>query len=207
MRRKNTEKIKMLCDYVEKYTLEKGYSPTLQEIGDEIGLAKSGVFRYLNELDKSGVLDYTPEGIRVGKTRKADFGTKLTGVYGSIPCGTPEQEFEQLEVMINLPVSIFGKEDKFMLHASGDSMINAGIDDGDLIVLRNTTSAKEGDIVAALDEDGASTLKTLKYSKDQKRYYLHPENDKYSDIYPETLVIQGVLTHVIKAYGNSAAAR
>ena len=84
-----------------------------------------------------------------------------------------------------------------MLHASGDSMIGVGINDGDLIVAELCDTAKEGDIVVALIEDSA-TVKTL--HKRNGHIYLHPENPKYKDILADNVIIQGIVKHVIHSF-------
>ena len=77
-------------------------------------------------------------------------------------------------------------------------MIDAGISNGDLVVIKRQNHANIGDIVVALDDEKGNTLKTLCYNEKMKRYYLHPENNRYDDIYVKHLVIQGIASHVIK---------
>ncbi len=81
-------------------------------------------------------------------------------------------------------------------------MTGADIFDGDLVVIRKTSDAKSGDIVVALDEARANTLKTLRYDQKTGRYFLHPENSDYDDIYPDEIFIQGIATHIIKSISD-----
>ena len=132
------------------------------------------------------------------KIDKMNLQTNSAAVVGSIPCGTPDEREACIEDYVPLPVSIFGEGDLYILHAQGDSMIEAGISNGDLIVIKKQNHANIGDIVVALDEENRNTLKTLCYNEKMKRYYLHLENKLYDDIYVKDLVIQGIASHVIK---------
>lgn len=94
-------------------------------------------------------------------------------------------------------MSLFGRGEFFALQASGDSMINAGINDGDLVLIRKQNTAEEGEIIVALVDD-ETTLKRFYRDKKNKRFILHPENEKYDDIIVDNLVIQGIVTKVLK---------
>ena len=98
-----------------------------------------------------------------------------------------------------LSVSFFGKGDFYALRASGSSMVDAQIDDGDLVIIRQQHTAQVGEIVVALTDEDKNTLKRLLYDDDRQSYYLHPENKDMEDIYVSGLRVQGVATHVIKA--------
>ena len=120
-------------------------------------------------------------------------------IVGSIPCGPPDEREAQVEEYMPLSVSVFGTGSFYVLRASGDSMINADIDNGDLIVIKEQKTANIGDIVVAMTDDGKNTLKRLEYDKEAQSYYLHPENPAYEDIYITEFRVQGVASHVIKA--------
>lgn len=188
--------------FAEKYIMDNGKMPTNAEISEAVGIARGTAYKYLMEMTEKGILTYDGKSMSVGKINKENLQTCRAGIYGSIPCGVPEQEEEQLESVVQLPVSIFGSGELYILRASGDSMVGADINDGDLIVIRRTADAREGDIVAALDADRANTLKTLLRDKKSGRYFLHPENDEYDDIYPDEIKIQGVATHIIKSLND-----
>ena len=119
-------------------------------------------------------------------------------IVGSVPYGSPEYEEENVEEYVSLPTAIFGKGDFFILRASGDSMIEAGIDDGDLVVIRKQVFADDGDIIVAL-VDNQNTLKRLYHDNKNKKIILHPENKRLKDIVVDECAIQGVACHVIKA--------
>lgn len=124
-------------------------------------------------------------------------------LVGSIPCGSAQTEEENIREYISLPVSLFGNGRFYILEASGDSMVDASIDDGDLVVIRTDCTAEVGDIVVALTEDDESTLKVYGgVDHDTKKAILEYRNqDKYPNevILVRHLVVQGVAKHVIKA--------
>ena len=121
-------------------------------------------------------------------------------ISGVIPCGTPEQQVEDVEEYVFMPRALVGSGDFFILRASGDSMIDAGIDSGDLVVIRRQLEASPGQIVAAL-VDGGSTLKRLGFDEEDERYYLQPANQamNYEPIYGSNISIQGVAIRVMKS--------
>ena len=124
-------------------------------------------------------------------------------LVGSIRCGNPEDEEESIEEYVSLPVSMFGKGDFYILRAKGDSMVDAGIDEDDLLVIERNCPALEGDIVVALDEDNQNTLKRYAgYDKDSGYYILEYENEaRYpgKTIKVRSFQVQGVARHVIKS--------
>ena len=113
-----------------------------------------------------------------------------------IPCGELEEIDASVSEYVNLPISIFGSGDLFILRTNGDSMIEAGIEPGDLVVIERQENAKDGDIVVALGNGNSSSLKRL--VKRGRKYILHPENEKMDDIVVDKLEIQGVARFVIK---------
>ena len=118
-------------------------------------------------------------------------------VLGSIACGIPKFAEENIEEYVRLPVSLFGKGDFFILRAYGDSMIEAGIEDGDLVLIRQQNIADEGQIVVALIDDEA-TLKRFYPEPQKHRIRLHPENSHMDDIFVDHCEIQGVAVKVLK---------
>ena len=100
---------------------------------------------------------------------------------------------------MNLPMTMVGNDDVYILYASGDSMINAGIDDGDMVLVRRQETARDGDIVVAYVEGEGNTLKRLQH--EGKQVILHPENPKLADIPVEFLKVQGVAIWVFKKVG------
>lgn len=107
---------------------------------------------------------------------------KRAALVGSIPCGEPDERKKSVEEYIPLPVSVFGNGDFYVLRASGDSMIDAEISSGDLVVIEKRRTTNIGDVVVALTDDRLNTLKRLCFDEEQDCYYLHPENAAYADI-------------------------
>ena len=144
------------------------------------------------------MIEYNGQDISTDVTRKYNTEQTQTPIIGSVPCGSPQYEEENIEEYVSLPTAIFGKGDFFILKASGQSMIEAGIDDGDLVVVRKQIEANEGDIVVAL-VDNQNTLKRYYRDDENKKIILHPENKKMKDIIVEECFIQGVACNIIKS--------
>lgn len=199
MRAKSPEKAKAIVEYVDSFFEENLRTPSIREIEAGTGISRPMVQRYLVDMDEKGILKYK------GGNIITEFIEQLTSnntvrlpISGAIPCGEPQTEEEWKDDFIEFPASMLGKGEYFVLLADGDSMIDAGIDDRDYVIVRKTNTADYGKIVVALDNDGRNTLKRLEFDSIKKRPYLHPENKKYKDIYPAELSIQGVAEKVIK---------
>ena len=145
-----------------------------------------------------GMIEYDGQEIQTPVTKKVNTDIAQTAIVGSVPCGSPQYEEENIEEYISLPTAIFGKGDFFILRASGNSMIEAGIDDGDLVVVKKQVYAEDGDIVVALVEN-QNTLKRFYRDNDNRKVILHPENKRMKDIIVDDCFIQGVACHVIKS--------
>lgn len=198
MRSKNPELMNKICKYAEQYYLQNGHSPSTSNIANAIGISRATAYRYLLAMDDNGMIEYNGQEIRTAVTKKLSKGTTQMAIVGSVPCGSPEYEEENVEEYVSLPTAIFGKGDFFILRASGDSMIEAGIDDGNLVVIRKQVFADDGDIIVAL-VDNQNTLKRLYHDNKNKKIILHPENKRLKDIVVDECAIQGVACHVIKA--------
>lgn len=195
MRSKDKTLMAAIEKFVSDYTDSNGISPTMQEVADGVGSSKATVQRYIAQLCDDGILDYS--GYRTMTSTKTKAAAIRVPVLGTIACGIPKFAEENIEEYVRLPVALFGKGNFFILRAYGDSMIEAGIDNGDLVLIRQQNYADEGQIVVALMEDEA-TLKRF-YSEPKKhRIRLHPENSRMDDIYVDNCEIQGVAVKVLK---------
>ena len=186
-------------DYAERFYLANGRSPSTSEIGAAVGVHKATVYRYLSEMNERGLLRYDGRRVSTKKTALAQTGMTVASVFrGAIPCGAPETVEAAIDQFVKLPTALFGDGNLYVIWAKGESMIEAGIDDGDMIVVDADKKPVVGDKVVALDQDNESTLKTLRYDEKQSRYYLHPENRLLEDIYVDELTVQGVVRFIIK---------
>ena len=189
--------MKEICEYAEQYYLQNGQSPSTTKIAEAVGVSRGTAYKYLVAMNDNGMIEYDGQDIQTPVTKKLNKDTSQTAIVGSVPCGSPQYEEENIEEYISLPTAIFGKGDFFILRTSGQSMIEAGIDDGDLVVVKKQVEANEGDIVVAL-VDNQNTLKRYFRDDENKKLILHPENKKMKDIIVGECCIQGVACHIIK---------
>ena len=194
MRSKDPEIMKRIVDFVEAYHLDYNSSPSLRVIAYGVGIGSTTVYRYLMEMNERGMICYDGKTIRNEKINKSQRGTIRAAVIGRIACGIPNLAEQHVEGYVNLPESLFGQGNFYILRASGCSMTEAGIDDGDLVVIREQNTAEDGQIVVALVDDEA-TLKRFFHEGDRIR--LHPENPRMKDIFVTDCRIQGVAVKVI----------
>lgn len=199
MRHKSMELMLRIKDYIERYFDRYATTPTVREIAGAMGIAVSSAHRYLVSMNDRDMLSYENGVLSTKKIEMMTPPVNHAAIVGTIPCGTPEEKQALVEEYLPLSVSVFGSGSFYVLRASGDSMIDAGIDDGDLVIIREQNTANEGDIIAALTDEGKSTLKRLQYNQQAKRWFLHPENSRLKDKYVKQLSIQGIATHVIKS--------
>ena len=200
MRTMNQEKIERLSAFINQYARDNnGSSPCLSEIMEYMDMSKATAYRYILELEKRGLVSYC--GKRTLETelqRKMRCGFRRIPIVGQIVCGSPDEQEEYVSGYLAIPEEWIEGE-SFLLRAYGDSMIDIGIEKDDLILVKKTCTAEDGEVVVALTEEG-NTLKRLFWENGRPR--LHAENKKYEpkyrDIYPKTLTIQGVALKVIK---------
>lgn len=198
MRTLNEETLRRMEEYIRERQRKDGVSPSYRRIMHALGMSSLNlVQRYVLALENQGRIRRTRLG-SIALPKRLDAGkNKITPLVGDIACGQPSFAEENIEASYALPEAIFGKGELFMLHTHGDSMIDAGIREGDLIVVRKQNTADDGQIVVAL-MDGEATLKRL-FHKDGK-IVLHPENRQMQDIVVDNCEIQGVLVSCIKMY-------
>jgi len=180
-----------ILDFYERHKRMPGYKEIMQLCGFK---SKNSVYKLLNKLADEGVIEKDAEG------RITPLGFGEFKVLGTVQAGFPTAAEEDFSATMSLDEYIVGKNKKshYILTVSGDSMKDASIAEGDLIVVEKTENAKVDDIVVAC-VDGDWTLKYLK--KEKSGYFLEPANQSYQNIYPENeLTIGGVVRGVIRKY-------
>ena len=192
-----------ILKFVNKYYQDNREAPTIVQVSSGVGAPRSTTHRYLQELSNRGLLEYDRGILSAPQSAKMKTAYISAPLVGSIQCGSPEEEEEFVEEYVSLPVSLFGKGDFYILRAKGDSMVDAGIEEDDLIVIERNCPAKIGDIVVALDPDNQNTLKRYAgFDKTERRYILKYENEaKYpgEEIKVKSFMLQGIARHVIKS--------
>jgi len=195
-----------LVDYVDRH----GYPPTVREIGERVGLASpSTVHAHLANLERAGFLkrDPTkPRALELTGLRRHDARTvresagQALPLVGEIAAGGPLLAEENVEEYVELPERLVGPAD-FLLRVKGDSMIDAGILDGDLVVVRKSDTAVNGDIVVALagDDESADEATVKRYFRESGRIRLQPENSALDPIYAKHVQILGKVVGVFRS--------
>ena len=161
MQHQNTEYYGYILNYIEDHKNRFGESPSSREIADALGMTKSTVSRYLATMRKNGMLEIeSARNIILAKHKPMQEIVNAPFV-GKVACGLPQYAEENVQELIPLPASYIGKGTFFVLEADGESMIDAGIEPGDLIIVRQQATANPGDIVVALTSttDSTATLK------------------------------------------------
>ena len=192
------DKVVKVLDFIKDFQKKEGRSPSFRQIAKGCSFPSLATAqKYVAILQSRGLITKNSFGKIIIPTNLSRGKTVIAPLVGTIACGTPILAEENIEGTFQLPTAIFGNTKSMLLHASGDSMIGVGINDGDLIVAEICDTADEGDIVVALLEDSA-TVKTL--HKKNGHIYLHPENPNYKDIPADNVIIQGVVKHVIHSF-------
>jgi len=205
MAKRDPVKEQELIDFINRFYEENHRSPSVREIAANTSLQKSSVALYLSEMRDQGRIDYDHKMILTEQMMDAINDTNRVGIIGSVPCGRLSCEEENVEGYVNLPISIFGNGELYILHAYGDSMIGDGIDPGDLVVVRKQEHANNGDLVIAYVEGEGNTLKRYFVDQKHRRIILRPSNPDYSDIVVKDCVIQGVVRKIIKNVSSAAS--
>lgn len=202
MRHRDPEKMQRINSFIAEFYIRNGRTPSTTEIADAFGMSRSTAYYYLVDMDKSKLLSYQNGRIRINRMDKINLYGSKAPVVGTVPCGELTPEEENVECVTTLPKAIFGEGPFYILHASGDSMEDEGIESGDLLVIRQTSDPKPGDLVIALDEEKRNTLKRYAgRDPETGKFILQYRNRAvYGDkvILVEKLTSQGVVSHVIK---------
>jgi SOS regulatory protein LexA len=187
-----------ILEFIKREVREKGYPPSVREIGEAVGLASSStVHGHLDRLEKKGLIRRDPTKPRAieilddENEEQLPFPLAVTRVpvVGKVTAGAPITATENIEEYFPLPAHFTGDHEVFMLTVKGDSMIEAGIHDGDYVIVRQQQTAENGDIVVAMTEDDEATVKTFYKERDHIR--LQPENPTMEPIRLKHVTILG----------------
>ncbi|HHW06503.1 MAG TPA: transcriptional repressor LexA [Clostridia bacterium] len=193
-----------ILHYIQKVTREKGYPPSVREIGQAVGLSSSStVHGHLAQLEAKGYIRRDPAKPRAIEILDTDGFPETqplvqVPLLGRITAGNPILATQHIEQIVPLPFDLVRTQDVFMLSVVGDSMIEAGIYDGDYVIVKQQPTAENGDIVAAMLDDEA-TVKRFYKEKDCIR--LQPENPKYSPILTREVTILGKVIGLYRRLG------
>ncbi len=194
-----------ILDFIRSFVRDKGYPPSVREIGKAVGLlSTASIHNHLQKLSASGHLQRDPLKPRalgiVSDSALRQQTMVPIPLVGRVTAGQPILAEQNIEATYPLPAELIGmhsNDELFMLTVSGDSMINAGILDGDIVLVRRQQAANNGDIVVALlTEDEETTVKRFYRETNQVR--LQPENDKYKPIYTSDVSILGKVVGVFR---------
>ena len=192
-----TERQKGILDYIKKYSAEHGYPPAIREICKGVGLSSSAtVFSHVKSLEKMGYIKKTSNKFRTievlceNEYLNTNEDVVKVPLLGKITAGSPITAIEQPNEFFDIPASLIpATATVFTLHVSGESMINAGIYDGDYVIVQKQNHAKNGDIVVAMTMEDEATIKT--FYKEKGHIRLQPENDTMDPIILDNCVILG----------------
>lgn len=195
-----------ILDYIKREVKEKGYPPSVREIGEAVGLASSStVHGHLARLEKKGLIRRDPTKPRAieildgerGDLEPIGIKTVTVPVVGKVTAGLPITAVENVEEHFVLPENMVGADTVYMLRIQGESMIDAGILDGDYVIVRQQQVANNGDIVVAMTEEDEATVK--RFFKEKNHIRLQPENQSMEPILLPAVTILG---KVIGVYRN-----
>src|SRR2546426_6209366 len=204
-----TERQRQILDFLMKYVDSHGYPPTVREIGEAVGLASpSTVHAHLANLERAGLLRRDPTKPRAIDVRREPKPARASAadvhklpLVGEVAAGGPLLAEENIEDYLAVPEPLSRGGEEFLLRAKGDSMVNAGILDGDFVVVRRQSDARNGDIVVALagEDESADEATVKRFFRENGRVRLQPENDALGPIYAHHVQILGRVTGVFRS--------
>ena len=200
MKALDAERFTKIRAFIDEYYLDHHKSPTVRDIAAGTGISKTAVQRYLTDMKAHGEIEYN--GRRSIETDLSRVMTDITPVarYDStVSCGLPTEVNVEPAEVLPLPKSLVGEGTFFILTAKGDSMTGIGVDDGDLVIVREQNTCRDGDYAVVLVDGRETLLKTVTYLPDKQAYLLNAENPDYPDREEHNVTIQGVAIKVIKS--------
>jgi len=201
IRKELTKRQARVLRTIESFVLERGFPPTIRELGRRLGLANpSAVFKHVLSLERKGYLRR-----EAGEVRLAGFPSPLDNqvrvpLVGVAPAGQPREVFDSLGESVEVPEWMVGRRrgNVFCIRVVGKSMVDAYIDDGDRVLLERTNTASSGEMVVARLDDGSVTLKRLR--RENGRVFLVPENPEFQPIEVKELRVVGRVIGLLRKY-------
>ncbi|MFC4766414.1 transcriptional repressor LexA [Effusibacillus consociatus] len=201
---KLSKRQQQILDFIKDEVRKKGYPPSVREIGDAVGLASSStVHGHLARLEQKGLIrrdPVKPRAIEVlGMETPAvqhDLSAVMVPIIGKVTAGSPITAVENVEDYFPLPASMAADGELYLLTVEGDSMIEAGIHDGDLVIVRKQQTARNGEIIVAMTEDDEATVKRFYREADHIR--LQPENSSMEPLRYKNVTILGKVIGVFR---------
>lgn len=197
-----TERQKAILEYIRNEIRQKGYPPSVREIGESVGLSSSStVHGHLSQLEAKGYIRRDPSKPRAIEILQSDRTPRITKemvqvpILGRVSAGKPILATENVEDFFPMPQDFVRSEQVFMLSVRGESMIHAGIFDGDYVVVRQQSTAHNGDIIVALLGDEVTVKR---FFKEKDYYRLQPENDFMEPILIKEVNVLGKVIAVIR---------
>ena len=197
-----TDRQVAIINFIIKERKARGYPPSVREIGEAVGLSSSStVHNHLNQLESRGYIKRDPTKPRaievIDHNLRPNKEMVNVPIVGRVTAGSPILAVENIEDTFPLPLDFIKSEDVFILNVKGDSMIEAGIQDGDLVIVRKQNTARNGDIVVALLEDEATVKR---FYKENNYIRLQPENSNYEPIITKDVLILGKVIALLRKY-------
>jgi repressor LexA len=206
-----TERQRAILDYLQEFVDDHGYPPTVREIGEAVGLrSPSTVHAHLAQLERAGLLRRDPTKPRAIELtdRRRELEVSPADVHrlplvGEIAAGGPLLAEENIEEYVAVPEPLSRGGEEFLLRVKGESMVNAGILDGDFVVVERRQDARNGEIVVALagDDESADEATVKRFFREDGRVRLQPENDALEPIYADHVQILGKVIGVFRQVG------
>ena len=194
MSESSRNKMKAVLNFINEYNAEYGYAPTVREICGKLKIkSTASAYYYMEKLKDEGYISKSPN-----KNRAVNFKKNSSiniPLIGTVTAGQPIFAYENYEDYYSFPAASFHGTDLFMLNVQGTSMIDAGIFDGDKIIVHKQSSAENGEIVVALIDDSATVKR---FYKRDGYYVLHPENETLQDIMVDHVEILGKVVGLVR---------
>lgn len=196
MSEKSKLKKQAVLDFINEYNAAYGYSPTVREICKKLDIkSTASAYYYIEKLTDEGYLSKSPNKNRAVSFKKTS--SVNIPLIGTVTAGQPIFAYENYEDYYSFPADCFRGSELFMLHVQGNSMIDAGICNGDKIVVRRQQTADNGDIVVALLDDSATVKR---FFRRDGHFVLHPENEELADIIVDEVAILGKVVGLVRSF-------